>query len=250
MVAFPHVVTDPAVDKDGGLKRLFRELDFGAPYVQKQRRERNTWHLKVKTRVGGEKVKLFVKVYRRPAVRNAFTVLLPSRVRREWKNSRAAFALGLNAPSAIAFGERRVGGIVVDQFVAFLRLARMRSVSEILRRAVKKGRPARQTKWRDRFARAIAEMHARGYRHGACSPRNALVRKKDPTKTVWWIDHPRGRTFSSSIHATAPALADLLQALDSRLIAPDEAAAREFLASYAPGKDDFHRLVLARRSPR
>lgn len=246
LLAFPDVMTDPTVDPDGRLARLFRELDFTAPYVKKQRRERNTWHLRVKTDGHDGKLALFVKVYRRPPLRNALTIFLPSRVKREWRNSRNAAACGLPVPAAIAAGERRVGGVVVDQFVAFRRIPRTRSVSRLLRRAVKRGMPMRRIRWRERFARALANLHAHGYRHGACSPRNALVRKKDPTKTVWWIDHPRGRLFSGSIHATTRALPDLVQALDSSLLAPDVASATHFLQAYAPGLKDFHRRVLAR----
>lgn len=227
-----------------GLETVLRELVPEHPAVAQWRRERNTFHAWVEPEPGAPRV--FVKIYRPPLVRNAFTPVARSRARREYDNSRAAHERGLPVVPAIAFGERRVNGFVVDQMVAFEDLGDVKSLAQIL---LWSGTPeTRRAEGRAQFARTLSLLHDGGYLHLAASPRNLLRVRRSDGATEWlWIDHPSGVLVDASIRAREVALADVLSAFESAALVPDDDAARAFLAVYAPDATGFAERALALR---
>lgn len=240
---FPDlVVAEP--DRWPGLAAVLRELVPEHPAVKQWRRERNTFHAWVEPSPAAPRV--FVKLYRPPFARNALTPWSRSRAHREYDNSRTAFERGLPVVPAIAYGERRARGFVVDQLVAFEDLGDVKSLAQIL---LWSGTPeARRDEGRLQFARTLSRMHDGGYLHLAASPRNLLrVRSRDEATRWLWIDHPSGVLVDHSVRAREAALADVLSAFESAALVPDDEAARAFLRAYAPDATGFADRALALR---
>ncbi len=239
---FPHLELAPEV-RSHALSGVLAELCPEHPAVAQWRRERNTFHFWVR----GETIDrpLFVKIYRPPLVRNLFTPVMRSRARREFENSREAFARGLPVVPAIAFGERRKHGVVVDQMVAFADLGDVRSLAQILLWGGTT--PEYRVEGRDAFARTLGALHDGAYLHLAASPRNLLRVRRDNRVEWLWIDHPSAVVWHEPVRAREGGLADVLSAFESAALVPDEAAARAFLEVYAPGADAFAEEALALR---
>lgn len=241
---FPDVVlAEP--ERWPGLEAVLQGLVPEHPAVVQWRRERNTFHAWVESAPGAPRV--FVKLYRPPFVRNAFTPIARSRARREYDNSRAAFTRGLPVVPAIAYGERRVRGFVVDQMVAFEDLGDVKSLAQIL---LWSGTPeTRRADGRTQFARTLSRLHEGGYLHLAASPRNLLRVRRADGRTEWlWIDHPSGVLVDTSVRAREPALADVLSAFESAALVPSDDAARAFLHEYAPDATGFAQRALELRT--
>ena len=233
----------PEMTDDGSLHSLLQELDSEAPSVSGSRQERHTQHLWVDwKRLDGHVEKLFVKIYRPPVKRNLLTLFLASRARREYTVSRRAAELELPVVAAIAFGERRQLGVVVDQLVAFRDIGSATTVSRI----VKGSRATERTrlKMMRLFAERLADLHHRGYLHLAASPRNLLRIVEAEQTSFRWVDHSAALIFSRSIHATAEAAPDVVHSFEQEVLVRDLADRMRFLEFYAPGAEEFHRWVL------
>lgn len=240
---FQRVVVEPNLDPSGLLRRALAHLSKHAPIVQRERKERHTRHLWLELDAGGAPLALFVKRYLPPLTRNLLTALLRSRAEREYDNSRSAHALGLPVLPAVAFGERRILGTVVDQFVAFHTVAPLRSLSSLLRRSKRPDHT--RNKHLPIFAEALGQLHQAGYLHGAASPRNLLRIGARGARRFVWIDHPSAVLAGGDVRGREPALYDVLQAFESSLLFPDEGARARFLERYAPGDGAFAARALA-----
>ena len=240
--AYPRVLLAPELRGDERLEHLLHELRHDASEVTRCREERHTRHLWLSAETRAGPLPLFIKVYRPPLKRNLLTPLFSGRARREFLCSRQAAARSLKVLPAIAYGERRRRGVVVDQFVAFRQLKRARSVARLLLEADDAG--AARLEQVPRFAEALADLHRGGYLHLQASPRNLLLVRAASGRCCVWIDHPSGLFFRRSIWARLPALADVLQVFRSRVLLPSLEDRRLFLEHYAPGHPRFHRLAL------
>lgn len=238
---YPRIeIAEPLGERDD-LRSVLAELTPDSECVRRSASERHTTHLWLRLSNGDEPLELFVKIYRPPLKRNLTTLLLASRARREYRNSRAAADRGLAVLPAVAYGERRRRGVVVDQLVAFRDLRHSRSLARLL---LKSRQPESDRRyWLPRFADELGRLHEGGYLHLQASPRNLLICPREEGSPCFWIDHPSGVLFRGSIRARLAALADILQALNSRLLFPDEEHRQEFLRHYAPGDQRFADLV-------
>lgn len=214
----------------------------GSISIRKQREQRHTTHFWVEVGSAPHPRRFFVKRYRPPLERNLFTFALPSRVEREYANSRRALELGIPSLPAVGFAQRRRFGFVVDQVIAFEDAGKCKSSAQLLELAMERGEedPTR-SEIAARLADDLRAMHERGYSHLSMSPRNYL--KVLAQDRFVFIDHNASLVYSRSIHARDEAVPDLLNLLESRRMFPDAASQREFLLRYAPDAADFRARV-------
>ncbi len=214
-----------------------RDVSSDCPFVVRQRKERHTRHLWLKIPADDGPRRVFVKVYRPPLKRNLGTPLLAGRAAREYRNGSLARERALAVVPAVAYGERRRFGVVVDQFVAFEHVRKVRSIVDLI---LKADDPAAvREALRPIVAENLGALHRGGCLHLAASPRNLVAVGPEDERTWRWIDLPSAMFFRRSVHARLPALADVLQVLRSRTLLPDEAARRAFVEEYAPGDARF-----------
>jgi hypothetical protein len=238
---YPRLEIAADVDGAAWLRAVLGQLDATHPRVRRARQERNTQQFWVDASDDRAACPLFAKRYAIPFSRNLGTLFLRGRARREFQASRRAFALGIPAIPAIALGERRTLGIVVDQLVAFRDAGDCISTTELLRDPANKGDERKEFRRRliEFAGRSLRAMHELGVAHLQASPRNLLLRGDPARLDAVWIDWNAAVFFPRSILGGEEALADVLNFLENERLFASEGRRRAFFEAYGGDLTDF-----------
>ena len=135
---------------------------------------RSVWRLEV----GG--VAIFIKHHRLDSLRERLKyLLLPSRAAAEWNASRTMAERGIPAAGAVAFGERRVAGVLTEAVLITAEAENALPLTEVIKRrtgAAAKGEAFRRKRaLLAALARFVRKAHDAGVRHRDLHGGNILV---------------------------------------------------------------------------